>query len=811
MPTYFKLFFPLAVLVLAGIGFYGHTEIEREFNNLRSHEVLNIGLGAGELSRNIDYLTPDLMLLSHHSALISALDDPSPANIAHLAEDFTNICGAKRIYDQIRWIDESGMERVRIDYAQNRPILVATDKLQDKSKRYFFTDTIKLKAGEVFISPLDLNIEHNEIERPFKPMLRLATPVFDSQGKKRGIVILNFYGQILLDAFARGTANIVDHAMVLNAEGYWLKSPKVEDEWGFMFKKSELSLAVGAPAAWSLIHATDSGQEMQADGLWTWNTVYPLLAGQTSSTGAAEAFVPSRATIESKQYQWKTVAHVSSLRLRTIRQAIWLKLTGVAAFLLCLLGFGSWKLASALTARKEAEVSLRQSEERWRSIVECEPECVKLIDRDGCLLEMNPAGLAMIQATPDQAIGQQVVGLVVEEDRRAFKDMIEAVFRGENKHLVFDMIGLHGRRLTLETTSVPLRDRTSPGGVKALLGITRDITARKQAEVALRASEEKFRTIADYTLGWEYWQGPENEMFYISPSCEVVTGYSRDEFIADPKLLSRVVHPDDRQKTNAHRHDISNLDEGMLDFRVVRRDGGIRWIEHICRPVWSNDGAFQGRRVSNRDVTERKQAEEARMQLSSIVERSLNEIYLVGPETLRFIHANLGALQNLHYTLDELKKLTVLDIKPEFTETAYRAMVQPLLENQRNILVFETVQRRGDGSLYPVEVHLQLMGADQNRIFLAVIFDITERKKMEAEKEKLIVELQDALTQVKQLSGLLPICASCKKIRDDNGYWTQIESYISKHSEAEFSHGICEECIKKLYSDLCDENGNFIT
>lgn len=161
------------MLLLAGIGFYGPTEIEREFNNLRSQEVLNIGLGAGELARNIDYLTPDLLLIAHHSALITALDDPSPANIAHLAADFVNICGAKKLYDQIRWIDESGMERVRVDYVQNRPIVVATDKLQDKSKRYFFTDTIKLKADEVFISPLDLNIEHNEIEMPFKPMLRL--------------------------------------------------------------------------------------------------------------------------------------------------------------------------------------------------------------------------------------------------------------------------------------------------------------------------------------------------------------------------------------------------------------------------------------------------------------------------------------------------------------------------------------------------------------------------------------------------------------------------------------------------------------
>lgn len=80
--------------------------------------------------------------------------------------------------------------------------------------------------------------------------------------------------------------------------------------------------------------------------------------------------------------------------------------------------------------------------------------------------------------------------------------------------------------------------------------------------------------------------------------------------------------------------------------------------------------------------------------------------------------------------------------------------------------------------------------------------DITEHKKAEEERERLIEKLQKALAEVKTLSGLLPICANCKKIRDDTGYWNQIESYIRDHSEAEFSHSVCPECAKKLYPDL---------
>jgi len=87
-----------------------------------------------------------------------------------------------------------------------------------------------------------------------------------------------------------------------------------------------------------------------------------------------------------------------------------------------------------------------------------------------------------------------------------------------------------------------------------------------------------------------------------------------------------------------------------------------------------------------------------------------------------------------------------------------------------------------------------------------IAHDITKRIQAEKEREKLILNLQEALDNIKTLSGLLPICSNCKKIRDDKGYWNQIESYIRDHSEAEFSHGICPECAKKYYPDYIDDD-----
>ena len=107
---------------------------------------------------------------------------------------------------------------------------------------------------------------------------------------------------------------------------------------------------------------------------------------------------------------------------------------------------------------------------------------------------------------------------------------------------------------------------------------------------------------------------------------------------------------------------------------------------------------------------------------------------------------------------------------------------------------------RGDGTEIPVEHGTAPIKSTQGGT-VAVFRDITERRRAEAMREELIEQLQSALAQVKQLSGLLPVCSSCKKIRDDGGRWEQMEVYIRDHSEADFSHGLCPDCLRTLYPE----------
>lgn len=130
-------------------------------------------------------------------------------------------------------------------------------------------------------------------------------------------------------------------------------------------------------------------------------------------------------------------------------------------------------------------------------------------------------------------------------------------------------------------------------------------------------------------------------------------------------------------------------------------------------------------------------------------------------------------------------------------------MVETIVEDPEPYAENENENMTKDGQRVWVRWRNQAIFDDEGRYagLQCIGLDATERRKARRERERLIEELQEALADVKTLSGLFPICASCKKIRDDQGYWNQIESYISEHSEAEFSHSICPDCQKRLYPD----------
>ncbi len=184
-----------------------------------------------------------------------------------------------------------------------------------------------------------------------------------------------------------------------------------------------------------------------------------------------------------------------------------------------------------------------------------------------------------------------------------------------------------------------------------------DIVEHKQAEIALRQSEERFRTIADWTYAWEMWLNPRGDIIYTSPASERITGYTPDELISNPQLLIEMIHPDDQQIYREHEkilHDAS-AEPALIEYRILARDGNEYWLEHVCRPLWGPDDTYLGRRVSNRNITPRKQDEKRileQIQKERILTRTLRTIQT---DIARDLHDTLG--QNIGFLRMSLEDL----------------------------------------------------------------------------------------------------------------------------------------------------------
>ncbi|MCI5210039.1 MAG: hypothetical protein D3910_14855 [Candidatus Electrothrix sp. ATG2] len=252
-----KCIVPLTALLLIGAFFYSDLVETNKINQIVNQDTFYIGQGVGTLSHNLKQITKDLLYLAGQQGLIDQITHADPENLQRLTENFINFSGIKGCYDQIRWIDETGLERVRVDYAPDRPKATPLDRLQNKGERYYVKETLQLSPGEIFISPLDLNIEHGQVEYPFKPTIRMATPLTDHAGKQRGILIINYTARNMLDNFLATTFQIKDRVSVLNREGYWLVNPNAAEEWGFMFNLKNMKLKNRFPKAWQKIKGTE--------------------------------------------------------------------------------------------------------------------------------------------------------------------------------------------------------------------------------------------------------------------------------------------------------------------------------------------------------------------------------------------------------------------------------------------------------------------------------------------------------------------------------------------------------------------------
>jgi PAS domain S-box-containing protein len=261
-----------------------------------------------------------------------------------------------------------------------------------------------------------------------------------------------------------------------------------------------------------------------------------------------------------------------------------------------------------ITGEKRLRDAVRKSEERYRAFFTTSRDAVFMTTVDGTWLDFNDEAVHLFgYSSREELKTVKVYDLYAGKAERGIhiRQIMEI---GYTKEYPVRLRKKDGTIIDVLITSVALRD--AGGRITSIQGTIRDVTERLKSIRALQESEEKFRTLADYTYDWEYWIAPDHSIIYTTPSCERLTGYSDKEFLKNPDLVTRIIHPDDRPVMDGHLSRFDSYEEReSLDVRIIHRDGTIRWINHVCQPVFSADNTFMGRRVSNRDITDRKMVE----------------------------------------------------------------------------------------------------------------------------------------------------------------------------------------------------------
>lgn len=184
-----------------------------------------------------------------------------------------------------------------------------------------------------------------------------------------------------------------------------------------------------------------------------------------------------------------------------------------------------------------------------------------------------------------------------------------------------------------------------------------------------------------------------------------------------------------------------------------------------------------------------------------LVEQSRDAIVVLD-QSGRVYEANKRYADMLGYSMEEVYQLYVWDWDFQFNKEQLKEMIRTVDDSGDH---FETQHRRKDGRIIDLELSNNGAVYRGQKLIFCVCRDITERKQAEKERERLILELQEALSKIKVLSGFLPTCSFCKRIRNDKGEWEQIETYIRDRSEADFSHSVCPECMEKRYPELLNK------
>ena len=381
--------------------------------------------------------------------------------------------------------------------------------------------------------------------------------------------------------------------------------------------------------------------------------------------------------------------------------------------------------------RRRMELDLIENEEKFKNIFNSANDAILIINPDGRILEINDIGCNRLGYAKQEMLQKNVKDIDSEQYSGQVRDRMKEVMEGGFALFETEWVTKGGSLIPSEISA----RKINYAGRPAILSVARDVSERKKNEETLIENEVKFRTVADFTYDWEYWIAPDGHIIHCSPSCERITGYSSDELSHDPSLILEMVHPEDKPLLDKHLEMEMGAEPFEFDFRIITRKGEMHWISHACQAVFDDKGGWQGRRVGNRDITERKRAEEAMRESEKryrlLVDSADEFIVVIQDGMVKLVNPIAVAMTG--FSEQEIMSKPF----PSFIHPDDRAMV---VERHQTRLKGEAVPARyafrllaKDGSTKWVEIGAVTIEWEGRPATLNFLTDITERKRAEEE------------------------------------------------------------------------------
>lgn len=388
--------------------------------------------------------------------------------------------------------------------------------------------------------------------------------------------------------------------------------------------------------------------------------------------------------------------------------------------------------AKELEQLKLENAALQQNLAQYRSYVDNLNSTIVAINPEGIITYASPNWTNLLGHELDEVLNKPVFETFIHPDDipANMSFMSETLSVGQKpSEIEYRIKHKDGSWRWHSSHGSPVLD--AEGKVVSFLAIARDISDRKEAEQKLKESEAKYRSLYDNVLVGVFQSTFDDQYVSLNETFAKMFGYtSRDEMLTEVTDIKKQLYVNPQEREVFKQLLLENGKVQNYEVELRKKNGETFWALINARLTLDEAGKPLLIEATNIDISDFKRAEDEKYKLLTIIEHSLNEIYVFNEHNLSFEYINQGALKNIGYDMDEMRQMTPLDIKPEVDSKEFIQLLQTLKDGSKEVQQFETFHRRKDGSTYPVEVQIQLHKQGEQGKFFAIINDISESKSL---------------------------------------------------------------------------------